>query len=445
MGEVRETPRIPRTGVGLRTGRNGDLIAALDIGCAKIGCLIARVAEHDTDGESLSLIGAGHQSSRGFEAGAITDLDALERAVRLTVEDAEKQAGQTVSDVVVAISAPQVAARLVRGEISTGGREVTPRDVRKVLAEAMARFWTTPEAQAGGIEVLASTPVAFAIAGTDGVRDPVGLATPTLGVIVNVVYAPSSVIRNLRQCLGRAHLAVAAFVPSATASALGTLIADERDHGAICIDMGAGITTACVFLNGVPAWLARVPVGGAHVTRDIAQGLGTTMAAAERVKTVQGQALTDVGSAGEWIACPLLGDDGRLAAGRVSRKDLAGVIVPRLEESFELVGRQLDASPLRVVMPRRIVLTGGASQLPGVREVAQRVLRRPVRMARPVQAEKLGETYASAAFSTAAGLLMYAMAGLPDAGRGGAGSGTGGVQDGKGLWSRTLGWLGENF
>lgn len=445
MDEVRDKPRIPRAGLGLRTGRHGDLIAALDIGCAKIGCLIARAPADDTDGEGLSLIGAGHQSSRGFEAGAITDLDALERAVRMTVEDAEKQAGQVISEVIVGISAPQLAARLVRGEIATGGREVTPRDVRKVLAEAMTRFWTAPEAQAGGIDVIASTPVAFAIEGSEGVRDPVGLVTSTLGVIVNVVYAPSHVIRNLRQCLARAHLAVAAFVPSGTASALGTLIPDEREYGAVTIDMGAGITTACVFVNEVPGWLARVPVGGTHVTRDIAQGLGTTMAAAERVKTVHGHALSDVRSGGEWIDCPLLGDDGRLSAGRVTRRDLSGVILPRLEESFELVARQLDASPLRAVMPRRVVLTGGASQLPGVREVALKVLRRPVRMARPVQAEKLGETYASPAFSTAAGLLMYAMAGLPDAGRGGAGSGTGGVQNGKGLWSRTLGWLGENF
>lgn len=442
MTAAGDKPRIPRGGLGLRTGRNGDLVAALDIGCSKIGCLIARV-EGEGEG-ALRLVGGGHQSSRGFEAGSITDMDALERAIRLAVEDAERQAGEAISDVIVGMSAPQLNARLVRGEIETGGREVTARDVRRVLAEAMARFATVPEAGAEQ-DVLSSTPIAFAIEGADGVRDPVGMYTSRLGVLLNVVHAPSAVVRNLRQCIARAHLNVAAILPSATASALGTLIEDERENGAICLDLGAGLTAISVFINGVPAWFSRLAVGGSHITRDIAQGFGTTLAAAERVKTVHGQASCDVKAAEEWVDCPRLGDDGRLKAARLSRAQLAGIILPRIEETLELAAQRLEACPLRPVLPRRIVLTGGASQLAGIREVAQRVLARPVRLARPVQAAKLGETFATPAFSTAAGLLSYAMAGLPDAGRGGAASGSNGAQNGKGLVSRAYGWFRDNF
>ena len=432
-----------RTGrTGFRTGRNGDLVAVLDIGCSKIGCLIARA---EGPGPSdIRLIGGGHQSSRGFEAGSITDMDALERAIRLAVESAEHQAGEAISDLVVGISAPQVTARLVRGEIDIGGRDVTPRDVRKVQTAAMERFVSSAEALRDH-EILAATPVAYAIEGADGVRDPVGMYTSRLGVLINVVHVPHVVVRNLRQCIERAHLNVATFVPSATASALGTLIEDELEHGAICIDLGAGVSAVSVFLNGMPAWFGRVAVGGAHITRDISQCLGTTVAAAERVKTVYGHAETEGPNHREMIECPRLGDDGRLAAAEMSRNELARIIAPRVEEVFELIRARMDAAPIRSVLPRRIVLTGGGSQLSGVKEVAARVLSRPVRLARPVEAEKIGEIFANPAFSTAAGLLAYAMAGLPDAGRGGAARLKKGSHDTGGVMTKAMGWLRDNF
>jgi cell division protein FtsA len=145
------------------------------------------------------------------------------------------------------------------------------------------------------------------------------------------------------------------------------------------------------------------------------------------------------------VECPRLGDDGRLTAAQVTRGQLAAVIAPRIEETFELVARQLEASPLRTVLPRRIVLTGGASQLKGVREVAQRVLGCPVRLAKPVEAAKIGETFATPAFSTSVGLLTYPLAGLSDAGRGGAAFRERGSRNGSGLIGRTYEWLRENF
>ena len=427
---------------GYMTGRNGDLIAALDIGCSKIGCLIARI-DPEAPGQ-LILVGGGHQSSRGFESGSITDMAALERAVRLAVEDAEQQADESISEVILGISAPQVTARLVRGETEVAGREVTERDVRKVQGEAMERFATSSAAK-GDDRIIAATPIAYMIDGSDAVRNPVGMSSSRLGVLINVVHVPGSVLRNLVQTVARARLHIAALVPSSTASALGTLVEDERENGAICIDMGAGVTAISVFLHGAPAWFSRLAVGGFHVTRDIAQGMGTTVAAAERVKTVHGTALADGPGASGPVECPRLGDDGRLTAAQITRGQLAAVIAPRIEETFELVSHQLNTSPLRSVLPRRIVLTGGASQLKGVREVAQRVLGCPVRLAKPVEAAKIGETFATPAFSTSIGLLTYPLAGLSDAGRGGAASREKGPRNGSGLIGRTYGWLRDNF
>ena len=438
-GGRKSRSRVPS---GFLTGRNGDLIAALDIGSAKIGCLIARIDPEQSD--NLILLGGGQQSSRGFDAGSITDMSALERAVRLAVEDAEQQAGEAVSDVIVGVSAPQVSGRLVRGETEIGGREVTERDVRKVLSEAMERFSTSPEAEKD-LKVLSATPIAYAVDDAEGVRSPIGMCTHRLGVLVNVIHVPGTVARNLVQTVARARLHIAAMVPSTTASGLGALVEDERENGAICIDMGARVTGLSVYLHGVPAWFSRIPVGGAHVTRDIAQGLGTTVAAAERVKTVHGSAIIGGPGSGARIECPRLGDDGRLTASEITRQDLARLIAPRLEETFELVAQRLNASPLRAVLPRRIVLTGGASQLKDVRELASRALGAPVRLARPAEAAKIGETLATPAFSTAVGLLTYPLAGLYDAGRGGVVSNSKGSRNGSSLIGRTYGWIRENF
>jgi cell division protein FtsA len=252
-------------------------------------------------------------------------------------------------------------------------------------------------------------------------------------------------VRNLVECVGRAHLGVTSIVPSAIASGAGTLIDDEIENGAICIDMGAGVTAVSVFLNGVPAWLGLVPAGGALVTSDIAQGLGTTFAAAERLKTIYGTAGLDSPGLSEQIEAPRLGDDGRLHACRLPRERLAQIIAPRIEESFELVQKILAQSAIRKALPHRIVLTGGASQMPGVREIAARILGAPVRLGRPTAADALGEQLATPAFSTASGLLIYDALGFPDAARMGAGARLAGAHTRSGWTSGFMIWLKENF
>ncbi len=419
---------------GLRS--DGDLVAALDIGTSKITCLIVRVDSRQACG--FSLAGMGRQQSRGFEGGTVTDMEGLERAIRLAVEDAERQAGQRVDRVILGVTGARIAGRLVSAETEPGGREIGLRDVRRLQAAAWAR------AEARGRDILCAWPVSYRVDGQDRIRDPRGMLAERMGVLMCTVSAPQALLRNLIECLSRAHLKTDLAVPSSIASGFGALIDDERDNGALCIDMGAGVTVMSVFMNGAPAWLDLVPVGGHHVTADLAQGLGTTFAAAERLKSVSGHADLDAPGLKERIECPKLGDDGRLNAIRLPREELARIVSPRIEETFELVARRLAASELKRAMPRRAVLTGGASQLAGVREVASRILNMPVRLGRPVQAETLGETLASPAFSTAAGLIMSEIAG----GRAGApicrpGEGeTGAVSA---VVNRTLSWLRENF
>ncbi|MEL6568238.1 MAG: cell division protein FtsA [Pseudomonadota bacterium] len=415
----------------------GETLAALDIGASKITCLIGRTDARQAAG--FSLMGGGRQQSRGFAGGAITDMEALERAVRLAVEDAERQAGTRINTLRLGITGPKVNSHLTMAALAPTGREVNARDMRRVQAKAMARLDLKED------EILAVYPVAYRVDDLEGVREPAGMVAEKLSVLLNVITAPTALVRNLGEVVSRAHLKVERFVPSSIASGFGTLIEDECENGAICIDMGADVTAVSVFLNGTPAALDLVPAGGGHVTADLAQGLGTTFAAAERMKTVYGHADLTAPGLAERIQCPRLGDDGRLNAERMARAKLAEIIAPRIEEVFELIGEHLNRSPLAKVMPRRVVLTGGASQMPGVRDVANLVLGMPVRLGRPVHAEILGESLASPGFSTAAGLLTYGLKGNPDAAWAGASRGQFGVAGTGGTINKTWTWLRENF
>ena len=426
--QSRRAPRMGRSSTGT--------VAALDIGCSKITCLIGR---NDGAGpRSFRILGAGRQQSRGFTGGTITDMEGLERAIRLAVEDAEREAGEQISNVMLGITGQKLASTLVTARIAIDGREINQKDVRRIQAQALAKV------PARGEETLAAWPVAYRVDEQEGVREPQGMYANELSLLLSVVTAPKSVVKNLVECVGRAHIGVSALIPSSIASGAGTLIDDEIENGAICIDMGAGVTAVSVYLNGSPAWLGLVPAGGAHVTSDLAQGLGTTFAAAERLKSVYGTANLEGPGLAERIEVPRLGDDGRLQATRMERGQLAAIIAPRVEETFEFVRKTLDSSGVRKVLPHRVVLTGGASQLPGVRDVANRILQAPVRLGRPTIAEFLGETLATPAFSTASGLLLYSELGFADAVRATA-SRKDGPESRSGVVNKVFHWLEENF
>jgi len=420
-----------------KAARVGQAIASLDIGSSKITCLIGRFDPASRAG--FSFLGGGRQQSRGFTGGSIKDMEALERSIRLAVEDAEREAGERIEQVVLGITGPKVTCEFVAAAMDLGGREVTRKDLKKLHATALGKV--NPKQR----EILSAHPVLYKLDDQEGIKDAAGMIGDKLSVLLSVITAPRSLVRNLVECVGRAHLQVDRIIPSAVASGAGTLIDDEIENGALCIDMGSGVTAACAFINGSPAWLGLVPAGGSNVTGDLAQGIGTTFAAAERMKTVHGTADTSSPGLAERIEVPRLGDDGRLNASRMARGDLAAIIAPRIEETFEYAAKMLAGSELKKIMPRRTVLTGGASQLPGVRDIASRVLQQPVRLGKPIEADILGESHANPVFSTAAGLLSYEFRGFVDVARAGSTSEAAGGPGGNGLLNRVFRWLNENF
>jgi cell division protein FtsA len=380
------------------TTRKG-LIAALDIGSSKICCLIGKIEENGR----AAVVGIGHQLSRGVKSGAIIDMDEAEMAILTAVHAAEKMSAETIDEVVVNLSGGYPASQTVGVEVAIAGHEVGDSDLRRVLEHGRG-IDVGPDRQ-----VIHSIPVGYTIDGNRGIRDPRGMYGDRLGVSMHIVTAAAGAARNIATCVNRCHLEVSALVVSPYASGLATLVEDEKDLGVTVIDMGGGTTSIAVFFDGQVVFTDSVAIGGNHVTSDIARGLSTPLAHAERMKTLYGSALTSPSDERELINVPQIGEDGSGTSNQVAKSILVGIIQPRLEETFELVRARLEASGFDKLAGRRVVLTGGAAQLTGARELAQLVLDKQVRMGRPIRISGLAESTAGPAFSTAAGLIAYAI------------------------------------
>ncbi len=400
------------------------LVAALDIGTTKICCFIARV-----DGDKLQVQGIGHQISRGLRNGAIVDLESAVTSILAAVNAAEEMSGETIQQVVANLSGFS-ASRIVKAEIGVAGREVGDTDLRRVLDQGyLAR-------EPGDRQVIHSVPVGFSIDDSRGIRDPRGMFGERLGVNMHVVSASAAAVRNHTAAIGRSHLGVDALVVSPYASGLSCLVEDEIGLGVTLIDMGGGTTTIGVFFDGNLIFADSVPVGGCHVTNDIARGLSTPLAHAERMKTLFGSAISASTDEREMIAVPQVGEEEEGHVNHVPKSYLVGIVAPRLEETFELVRNRLEASGFDKVAGRRVVLTGGACQLHGAREFAALILDKQVRLGRPLRVGGLAEATAGPAFSTAAGLLHFALSERAEAPPIGVGAGSGRLFDRLGRWLR---------
>ncbi|MCQ9156062.1 cell division protein FtsA [Acidomonas methanolica] len=381
-------PRLWRPGI----------FGVLDIGSTKMTCLIGR---GEADG-SLRVLGYGWRRSRGIRNGAVVDLREAEQAIRATVGQAEEAADKRLDEVTVNLSCGQPESRLFNVRMPIGGREVTAQDVARTIAEGQARAHTE------GRSVIHTLPVGFSVDQTSGIVDPRGHLCEHLSGHLHVVDAATTALRTLDSVLARAELKLAGLVSSPLASGLAVLEEDERELGATVVEMGGGTTSIAVFGEGLLLHTAHLPVGGLHVTNDLARLLSTSRENAERLKTVYGS--TEVAPMEELELLPLqmIGEHGD-AMTRVSRARLVSAIRPRVEETLELVRDRLDGAGLGRAGRSRVVLTGGASLLDGIGPLATRILDRPVRFGRPMHVSGLPEVSSAAAgFSTAAGLLAWA-------------------------------------
>lgn len=382
-------------------------IAVLDVGSHKICCLIARVRPARALGfggaqdPELEIIGAGQRASSGIRNGAVVDMGQAESAIRGAVDDAERQANLTIDKVIVNVSGGTPKSRRYKAVQGLGGRDVTARDMHRVLVAARRQVDT------GRQVVVHAAPLGYSLDGAAGMRDPQGMFGEKLGAELAVVSVFPGPMRNLAQCINRCHLKVEGLVLAPFASGLAALAEDEMELGTTLIDMGAGTTSVAVFYESHLIYADVIAVGGAAVTNDIARGLSTPIAHAERIKTLYGSALASVSDDRELISVPLVGETGRDTVNKIPRSMLTGIIQPRLEETFELVRDRLDRSGYGPLAGKRVVLTGGASQMVGVRELAGAILERKVRLAEAAPHRGLPDFAKTGGFATATGLLTY--------------------------------------
>jgi cell division protein FtsA len=423
--------------------RKHAILSVLDIGTSKIVCLIARLAPVDASDvlpgrtHRCRVLGIGHQRSRGIKAGAVVDMEAAEQAIRNAVDAAERMAGVEVDAVIVNITGGRLSSQLYGAKISVGGRTVSDGDIHRVLEAATA----TKARQ--GRAVLHSLPTGCSLDGTRGIRDPRGMIGDELGAEMNVISCEAAAARNLMLVVERCHLKIEVMVATPYASGLSALVDDEAELGVALVDMGGGTTSVGVFAEGRLTHVDAIAVGGNHVTMDVARGLTTRVADAERLKTLYGSCITAASDEREMIDIAQVGEDGDHPH-HVPKSQLTRIINPRVEEILELVRDRLKAAGYAAHAGRRLVLTGGASQLTGVTELARRIISQHVRIGRPLGIQGLPESAKNPAFAASVGLLVYPqVAGIEhfEPQRPGLMTGTGG----DGYVARVGRWLKENF
>src|ERR1700742_4769817 len=386
------------------------LVASLDIGTSKIACMIARLTPCPPSdalrgrSHAVELIGYSQIQSRGVKAGAVVDLAECEQAVRQAVALAEKMAKVRVESVLLSVSAGRLNGQLIEAAADIKGGAVTADDVTRITSTGMRH------ATGIGRTVLHALPVGYALDGVKGIRDPKGMVARQFGVDMNVVTSDATVAKNLMLVVERCHLNVEAMAASPYVAGLSVLTDDEADIGAAVVEMGAGTTTIAIYSGGRFVHAGGFAIGGQHITMDLARGLSACIADAERIKTLYGTVLTGGSDARELMSVPTAGDHERDVPQIVSRATIANIIRHRAEEIFEMVRDRLKDSPFAAEPKARVVLSGGASQLTGLVELATRILGRPVRIGRPLGIAGLPDAAKGAAFAVATGLLVYPQA-----------------------------------
>jgi cell division protein FtsA len=389
---------------GAAASKSG-LVAVLDIGSTKITCLVGEVTSQNRRIETpaLRVLGFGCQASRGTRNGSIVDLDQAERAIRLAVDAAEKMAKRTITSVFVNVAGGRPQSNSYSAAVTTQTGQVTPHDVETAVRAALA------QAHQPGRRTLHTGTAQFHLDDARGITAPLDMFGQTLTAEVSVVSAEPAALRNIALVIDRCHLSVADYVVAPYAASRSVLAEDETRLGVTLIDMGGATTGIASFHDGQLVFADVLPIGGMHITHDIARGLSTTIAHAERMKTLWGSAMASIADDRETVAVPLLGERGVDTIYHTPKSMLTGIIRPRLEEIFDLVRERLEQSSFARLAGGRVVLTGGGSELTGVREIAAQWLNRQVRLGAPLPVAGMPEAARSPAFATAFGLLNYAL------------------------------------
>lgn len=404
-----------------------NLIVGLDIGTSKVVALIGEVGADRT----IEIIGLGHHPSRGLKRGVVVNIESTVQTIQRAVEEAELMAGCQVHAAYTGIAGSHIRSLNSHGIVAIKDQEVTQADIERVIDAA--RAVAIPADQ----KILHILPQEFIIDSQEGIREPIGMSGVRLEARVHMVTGAVSAAQNIVKCVQRCGYNVADVILEQLASSHAVLNEDEKELGVCMVDIGGGTTDIAIFTEGAIRHTAVIPIAGDQVTNDIAVALRTPTQNAEDIKKNHGCALVELVEPGDFIQVPSVGER---PPRRVSRHDLAQVVEARYEELFNLVKAELRRSGFEDLIAAGIVLTGGASNVRGVLDLAEKVFRMPVRIGIPQQVNGLPDVINNPIYATSVGLLLHGLK-LQ-------GPGTQEIVIGngiKGIWSRMRSWFQGNF
>ena len=370
-----------------------EIIVGLDIGTTKIACIIGEVTD-----EGIDIIGIGSHPSTGLRRGVVINIDATVSSIQRAVEEAELMAGVEVNAVWAGIAGGHIQGFNSHGIVAVGNKEVTSQDLSRVVDAASAVAIPMDR------EILHVIPQEYIIDDQDGIKEPLGMSGVRLEANVHIVTASSTSAQNILKCTQACGLSVSGIVLEQIASSESVLSEDEKELGVAVVDIGGGTTDIVIYSHGAIVHTAVLSIGGNHLTNDIAVGLRTPMAEAERIKHQYGCAMTDRITPQETIEVPSVG-------GRpprvLSRQILSEIIEPRVEELFSFVSREIKESGYEELLAGGVVITGGSTIMEGMPELAEEILHLPVRRGAPQCVGGLVDVVRHPRFATGVGLVQY--------------------------------------
>ena len=373
--------------------RSENLIVGLDIGTTKICCIVGNMTE-----EGLEIVGIGTSPSKGLRKGVVINIESTVAAIQKAISEAELMAGCEIKSVFAGIAGGHIRGLNSQGVIAIKNREVTSEDVQRVIDAAKAIAIPMDR------EVMHILPQEFIIDDQDGIREPLGMSGVRLEAKVHIVTGAVASAQNIIKSCNRAGTDVADIVLEQLASSEAVLSSDEKDLGVALVDIGGGTADIAIFSEGAIKHTSVLSIGGDHLTNDIAVGLRTPMAEAEKIKQAYGCCLTSMVGKDETIEVPSVG--GREAR-ILSRQLLAEILEPRVEEIFTLVNREISKSGYGDLIASGIVITGGSAILPGMPELAEQIFNLPVRRGNPLDIGGLTDVVNSPIYATGVGLVKY--------------------------------------
>ena len=380
--------------------KSKNILTVVDIGNSKVSCLIGSPVK--TNNVQVKALGFGQHASLGISNGQVTDMKEIANSIARAVEGAESMAGFNINKVICNLSGGRPITKIFRNKLKIENGKVEKNDILKLI-----KFKN--HYQIDDYEILSSSVIKYYLDNGTSVDNPIGIFTNTLTAEMNYTYGQKTIIKNLSSAINLCHLSVERFFISPDASGASILLQDERNNGAVIIDLGANITSVGVFLDNKIIFSDCIPIGGLHITSDIVRGLGTKSEDAEKVKILHGSTLSHETDEYINLDIPIISDQGDLITQKIPKAMLTAIIKPRVEEIFEIVLEKLNLLKLNSNYINKIILCGGGANLSNIREFASNYFKFNARIGRPIGLIDLPEIAQAPSFACLTGLLIKSL------------------------------------